>query len=372
MNGVLVLTLCGCCTAKDKKRVDDMIEKFAQRLVENCERICDATLRDQCFRENGDRITQLAALQTAYLTACETGDDALVKSILDQIRQIIKSKTARAVTGLGSSQTGVHNEMDVFAEGDTLQFALTAAPTGGTTSVVLVVTPDGGLMSGSAALALPPGGIDPCAATPIGIETLSTVTMDAVMYAIPVGMISLLSDTVSYDASVSGTVEIAWNDPATDGSLTGVPTSGEVRIKAVGVLDSILMLDGSQPETIARVDANGDGFLAFQAKVATASLPSTLLPSAVWLEVPLHRDPVTGGLSFSTAGIYISAEQIAPRAPFPVADADDDMIVTESDLDLFMLWFDDDDSHADANRDGTVNAADLDYFLAYWDYEMAR
>lgn len=62
----------------------------------------------------------------------------------------------------------------------------------------------------------------------------------------------------------------------------------------------------------------------------------------------------------------------APRAPFPVADCNDDMLVTQDDFTLFAGWLDGGDPRADATHDGVVNEADFDYFYAYWTLEMNR
>lgn len=134
----------------------------------------------------------------------------------------------------------------------------------------------------------------------------------------------------------------------------------------------MLTVDESQPETTLFVDSTGDGLLAFKAIITPVSLPSTLVPDAVWLEVPVHVDSATGAMECGTNGVFVGAESIAPRAPFPVADCDGDMLVTQADFTMFVGWLDAGDSQADATHDGVINNDDLDFFYEYWEFEMNR
>lgn len=369
-----LMAIAGCCSDKDKDRVHRNIQEFDERGSAHCRNICDQSKQDDCWQKLNDDMSNLDGLEIGYLNACDNGDDTLVRQILQDIRDIIGGGTTKASSGLGTSQTGVHNIYDIFASGDTIQLDIQATSTGNSTPIVLATDAQGNVMSGTVALSAGSGTENgaPCNPPTSGQVVMNFVNTSSSEFTISNGSMNLLSNNVQWDSSVSGTFNIVWNEPNPDGSRTGLPTYLNLHINAGPVFDLMLTLDESQPETIATLDANGDGLLAFKATVTLVSFPSTLIPTSVWLELPLHVDATTGDITISTANSYVNAEQIAPRAPNITADPDKNMIVNDDDFILFTSWLDAGDPRADVTNDGIVNNADLDYFLIYWNDEMNR
>lgn len=351
--------LSGCCKDKDKKAMQELVDRAIERNFKACESLQNPDHIAACISNAQNQQTALVTALAAYMTACATGDTELIKEALRNLRDLLKP-SSNAI--LGYDGVVVNTEM-VLGKEESVCFSIFLS-TDGTTKPQDFVVIDGVKYLPDAA-----GNAILSATDGQGALAITTIVGDsAEVYQVAEGStICFNSSGMSVTGSVSGSIALATS--VDDSEANYVPTDASMFISISG-MEYVITLDKACKHNSMAVDATGRGVLAFRADFSTSTgdaLPARL-PDGAWMVLPIQRNATGTQLRIDTGNASLGGWQVFPALPNPIADFDRNAIADQADVVAFLAAWAAGNTRADVNRDGILDANDYNHFIERWNY----
>ncbi len=259
--------------------------------------------RDSCLNEVRQKVNDTLGLIQAAKTACDNNDDALIRDLLNKIRD-------KWLPKIGLSATGrVENQMVALGQHDWLDLSttLTRPAQDGCKPVTLaivssdVINPEAtGQAAENVATASQSSGAVAAVVTSNAAESYTACTFnlpDGTTFALRFG-------DVWNGLSLSGSLAIAQTAtfPATGQANVGVPTAVNFTASYLGD-KAALELDKTCPYNALRVDSSGNGTLGVALKLSSSSPSLAGFPqvgATIYFSLPVHMSADWTSLAIAT------------------------------------------------------------------------
>ncbi len=287
-----------------------------------------AAQQDACFTELNAKVSATQTLILSAKIACDNNDDAAIRDIIKQIRELWLPKIIKTAAGLIQNQMVAFGDRDWIVIDTTLPRNIDCKPV--TVSVVnnKIVNPEStGKATEEARSATPGAG---------GLESVTVLpsnaaqTFTACEYSlVPNTTLDLRFGNEWNNISLSGSISIAQTAqfPAAGSADIGLPTEVSLTATKLGQKLS-LELDKTSPFNTLRVDAAGIGTLGValtlssdsSALIGLVQVGSTIyfeLPvvmSADWSALRIVADAITPGSTITpTVPVILIGSDSPPR-----------------------------------------------------------
>lgn len=198
---------------------------------------------------------------------------------------------------------------------------------------------------------------------------LQFLKVDAITYSIPAGSTgTLVSPDYACVFSISGNIQVADSAVA---SASAIVTDAELVVDTFGVAVKFL-LDKSSPNNRLLVDGPGYGRLAFRANAQWPGNEMSVMPRSVWIEIPVVFSGTPREIAMTTGPGGCVGSALLPVTWFRSSDYNRDGVLDDSDAAAFLDAFTRGEPDTDLDGSGVLDATDVNLFIHYFEIDQSH